>query len=468
MNIRTRLTLLFVLLVASIMLLFTVSVYYLYDQFRQQEFENRLKDRGVTTVKLREDVGEVAQADLPQMTDEQVTVYNSQGKILYKQYTKRPLFPISTDFLSKIRSGRQEYLRIGDLEAVGVSHVNAQKETLLIVASANDRYGLSKLDVLRRILFFGWLLSLIIVGIAGYLFSSDALRPVSELIAQVNTISATNIHERLRVGRQRDELADLAHTFNDMLTRLEEAFVSQKSFVSHASHELRTPLTVMMGQIEVTRLQARSAEEYETAFDALLDEVKSMIRLVNGLLELARASADATTLNYQPVRIDELLWQAQSHILQKSPNYHIDIDFDNLPNHEEELVINGEESLLQTAFQNLMENGCKYSSDGRVSVRLSFERGQVNLTISDHGYGIPKSDLPHIFEPFFRSNSTMTIKGHGIGLALTERIIQLHRGTITVDSAIGHGTTFRISLPIPYHAPSVASFSEGESIKSSY
>src|ERR687885_431508 len=120
MNIRTRLTLLFVLLVASIMLLFTVSVYYLYDQFRQQEFENRLKDRGVTTVKLREDVGEVAQADLPQMTDEQVTVYNSQGKILYKQYTKRPLFPISTDFLSKIRSGRQEYLRIGDLEAVGV------------------------------------------------------------------------------------------------------------------------------------------------------------------------------------------------------------------------------------------------------------------------------------------------------------------------------------------------------------
>ncbi|GAB3509707.1 HAMP domain-containing sensor histidine kinase [Spirosoma knui] len=470
MNIRTRLTLLFVLLVASIMLLFTVSVYYLYDQFRQQEFENRLKERAVTSVRLREDVGEVAQADLPQMNDEQITIYNSSGKVVYNQYSQRPRFAIPADFLNTIKAGQYRYFRINDLEAVGVRHINAKGEPLTIVASANDRYGLSKLDVLRRILFFGWISSLLIVGIAGYLFASDALRPVSELIDQVNTISATNIHERLRVGRQRDELADLAHTFNDMLTRLEEAFVSQKSFVSHASHELRTPLTVMMGQIEVTRLQARSTHEYEAAFDALLDEVKSMIRLVNGLLELARASADAAMLNYQPVRIDELLWLAQSQILQKRADYQIDIDFDNLPDHEEELVINGEESLLQTAFQNLMENGCKYSPDGRVSVRISFELGQVHLTISDHGYGIPADDLPHIFEPFYRSNTTMTVNGHGIGLALTERIIELHRGKIVVDSTVGQGTTFRITFPIAYRAPALSptGFSEDQPVKTDY
>lgn len=447
MNIRTRLTLLFMLLVASIMLLFTISVYYLYDQFRQQEFEQRLVEKALTTVRLREDVGEVPQNDLPVMADEQVTVYNSRGVILYNQYNQRPRFPISPDFLSKITLRHPQYARTGDLEAIGVRYINSRGESLFIVASANDRYGFSKLDRLREILFFGWLLSLFIVGIAGYLFATDALRPVAELITQVNAISATNIHERLRVGRQRDELADLARTFNDLLTRLEEAFVFQKSFVSHASHELRTPLTVMMGQIEVTRLQARSAHEYEVAFDALLDEVKSMIRLVNGLLELARASSDVVTLNYQPVRIDELLWQAQSLLVNKKPAYQIDIDFDNLPDQEEDLVINGEESLLQTAFQNLMENGCKYSSDQRVSVRIAFEAGQVQLTFSDNGYGIPASDLPHIFEPFYRSETTMTIKGHGIGLALTQRIIELHRGQIKVDSTVGVGTTFRIILP---------------------
>lgn len=452
MNIRTRLTLLFVLLVASIMLLFTVSVYYLYDQFRQQEFEQRLEEKAFTTVRLREDVGEVPQNDLLALTAEQVTIYDNRGMVIYNQWKKHPRFPITASFLRKITRRHSQYIRIGDFEAVGIYHITAKHEALFIVASGNDRYGLSKLDRLREILFFGWLLSLIIVGIAGYLFATDALRPISELISQANAISATNIHQRLSVGRPRDELADLAHTFNDLLTRLEEAFVLQKSFVSHASHELRTPLTVMLGQIEVTRLQKRSTDEYETTLDGLLDEVKNMIRLVNGLLELAHASADAVTLSYQPVRIDELLWQAQSQLIHKNPDYQIDIDFDNLPAQEEELVVLGEESLLQTAFQNLMENSCKYSSDKSASVRLSFESGRVRLTFSDQGYGISEVDLPHIFEPFYRSEMTMTVKGHGIGLALTKRIIELHRGRINVESVVGKGTTFRITLPIPYRS----------------
>lgn len=448
MNIRTRLTLLFVLLVASIMLLFTVSVYYLYDQFRQQEFEQRLVDKALTTVRLREDVGDVPKEDLPVIVNEQVTVYNARGEILYNQGNKRPRLAVSPAFLNSVSQQQPNYKRIGDLEFIGVKYVNAQKQTLTIVASGNDRYGFSKLVRLREILFSGWLLSLAIVGVAGYLFATDALRPVAELVKQVNAISATNIHMRLHVGRQRDELAYLAFTFNDLLGRLEEAFVSQKSFVSHASHELRTPLTVMMGQIEVTRLHARSTGEYEQAFDALLDEVKSMIRLVNSLLELARVSADASVLTLQPTRLDEVLWQAQSQIVSKKPDYQIAIDFESLPDQEEDLVILGEEALLQTAFQNLMENGCKYSANGRVSVRISLGTGQVHVTISDTGNGIPPADLPYIFEPFYRSKSTMTANGHGIGLALTQRIILLHGGHISVDSTEGKGTTFRITLPV--------------------
>jgi two-component system sensor histidine kinase ArlS len=453
MNIRTRLTLLFVLLVASILLLFTVSVYYLYDQFRQQEFEQRLAEKAFITVRLREDVGEVPRADLPVMANEQVTIYTERGTVLYNQGQQRPRLPVTTEFLKSITVRHSQYMRIGELEVVGIRFINAKKEPLLIIASGNDRYGFSKLGRLREILFSGWLLSLVIVGIAGYLFATDALRPVAELIKQVNAISATNIHMRLHVGRQRDELAYLARTFNDLLSRLEEAFVSQRSFVSHASHELRTPLTVMMGQIEVTRLQARTTAEYELAFDALLDEVKSMIRLVNSLLDLARASSDATTLHYQPTRIDELLWQAQSQVLQKKPACQIDIDFESFPEREEDLIILAEESLLQTAFQNLMENGCKYSANGRVSVRIALDVGRVQVTVTDSGFGIPPADLPHIFEPFYRSDNTMTINGHGIGLALTQRIILLHRGQITVESVMDKGTTFRITLPVVHSQP---------------
>ncbi|WP_018621829.1 sensor histidine kinase [Spirosoma luteum] len=456
MNIRTRLTLLFVLLVSSIMLLFCVSVYYLYGQFREQEFRQRLEERASTTVRLRDDMGDVPQRDLQSvsMVNQQVTIYDSLGTVLYRQNNQQASFPVPASFLAKISSKSSPYIRIGDVEAVGYQYVNSHrnKKTLLVVASANDQYGFTKLDRLREILLFGWVMSMFIVGIAGYLFATDALRPIAELSTQVNAISVTNIHQRLQVGRQRDELADLGKTFNKLLNRLEEAFVLQKSFVSHASHELRTPLTVMMGQIEVTRLQRRTPEEYELAFDGLLDEVKNMIRLANGLLELAQVNSDAVTSRYQPVRIDELLWQAQGHILNAKPAYQITIDFANLPTQEEELVILGEASLLQTAFQNLMENGCKYSIDGRVAVQLLFERGRIQLAFSDHGYGIPDDDLPHIFEPFYRSDSTMTINGHGIGLALTRRIIELHQGHINVESEVGQGTTFWITLPTPYHS----------------
>ena len=155
-----------------------------------------------------------------------------------------------------------------------------------------------------------------------------------------------------------------------------------------------------------------------------------MIRLINSLHELTRVSADASILSLQPIRLDELLWQAQSQIVSKKPAYQIDIDFESLPDQEEDLVILGEESLLQTAFQNLMENGCKYSANGRVSVRNALGKGQVQVTVNDTDYGISSADLLYIFEPFYRSESSMIVNGHGIGLALalTKRIILLYGG----------------------------------------
>ena len=172
-----------------------------------------------------------------------------------------------------------------------------------------------------------------------------------------------------------------------------------------------------------------------------------MIRLVNGLLELAQANANITTLNHQPLRIDELLWQVQSQLQQKKADAHIDIDFVNFPDQEDDLIILGDESLLHTALMNLIENGCKYSSDQRVSVRIAFEPGEVILTINDNGQGIPPGDLPHIFEPFFRSENALPVKGYGIGLALTKRIIDMHRGRLQIESVLGAGTTVMLALP---------------------
>ncbi|MEZ0484857.1 sensor histidine kinase [Fibrella aquatica] len=447
MTIRARLTLLFSLLVGSILLLFSVSIYILYNQYREVDFYDRLREKALTMVRVREDAGDVASADLPVLVSERIAIYGPRNQLIFSA-GKKPNVALSATQFQQIREGREVRLMRQDFETIGIRYQSKVGQKLVVVVTAYDQYGFIKLRRLREILVFGWLASFFIVGVAGWLFASDALRPVSEIIDQVNDISATNIHERLHVNRKRDELAELARTFNNMLHRLEEAFVSQRSFVSHASHELRTPLAIMRGNIDVALMLPRDVPYYEQTLADVLDEVQTMIDLSNGLLDLARASSKSTAVSFRPTRLDELLWQARTKLLSTNAAYVIDIDFENLPEQDDDLIIGGEEALLRTAFQNLMENGCKYSKNGSVTVRIAFAPNQIQLTFADTGYGIPQEALPHLFEPFYRSPHTTSVApGHGIGLALTHRIVLLHNGQITVHSVEGKGTTVTVQLP---------------------
>ena len=448
MNIRSRLTLLFVVLVGCIILLFSVFIYLLYRQYREVDFYDRLREQALATVRIREDAGERASTDLPVLRQERITLYNPANQPVFF-VGNGPTVTLSARELVQVRAGREFRQNQADVETVGLLYLSKAGQRLVVVATAFDQYGFSKLRRLREILAVGWLASLLMVGVAGWLFASDALRPVSEIINQMKAISAINIHQRLHVRRQGDELAKLANTFNAMLNRLEEAFVTQRSFVSHASHELRTPLAIMRGTIDVALLQNRDVPYYKQTLADVLEEVQTMIDLANGLLDLARASSEATAVSFRPTRLDELLWQARSRLLAKNPAYVIDIDFDSLPEQDQELTLAGEETLLRTAFQNLMENGCKYSANGSLRVRIGFVNQGVRLVFADAGCGIPAHTLPHLFEPFYRSPLTTGVApGHGIGLALTQRIVQLHGGQIGIRSEEGVGTSVSIEFPL--------------------
>ncbi|MBD0259894.1 MAG: HAMP domain-containing histidine kinase, partial [Cytophagales bacterium] len=170
--------------------------------------------------------------------------------------------------------------------------------------------------------------------------------------------------------------------------------------------------------------------------------------LSNGLLEMARVNADAATIPLEAVRADELLWQARSELLRKQPDYGIDIDFEEPPEGEEDLVVRGNALLLKRAFLNVMENGCKYSRERRVAVTIHARGPFLAVSFRDRGTGIAPEDLPHVFEPFYRSGHNGHIAGYGIGLPLTFRIVQLHGGDLRIDSTVGQGTTVRIALPL--------------------
>ncbi len=232
-----------------------------------------------------------------------------------------------------------------------------------------------------------------------------------------------------------------------MLSRLETSFIAQKNFISNASHELRTPLTAITGQLEVTLLNPRTTDEYKEVIDSVLDDIRSLNLLSNRLLLLAQTSSDERERRMSPIRIDELVWLAKEDVARHHPDFVIDIDLDEKLDDETKLTIRGDEQLIKTAISNLMENGCKYSTDKTVGVFIQESRVGVSVVFRDHGIGIPKEEIANVFDPFYRCSNTQNIRGHGIGLSMVKGIIKLHKGILQLTSTGGAGTTVTVNFP---------------------
>jgi signal transduction histidine kinase len=233
-----------------------------------------------------------------------------------------------------------------------------------------------------------------------------------------------------------------------MLERIESAFKTQKNFIANASHELRTPLTVITGHMEVILMKARRNEEYRKTIISVLGNIKNLNHISNRLLQLAQASSEHSDTDFETVRVDEILWQARQDVLKVNENFQINISFSESIDDENNLQVRGNEQLLRTAISNIMDNGCKYSCDHTTEVKVNNENSSIIMSFSDNGIGISKEELPMIFQPFYRAKNAIKTKGHGIGLSLVEKIINLHKGEITVKSEISIGSTFTISLSL--------------------
>lgn len=454
MKIRTRLALQFTIIVGSILILFSGTVYYFSARYRTAEFYERLEARSRSDARLFIEVQEVDSGLLTVINEqnvalpfENICIYNTDDVLIYSSDGAKPDFRKDNELIPKVRENNKVKQRYKDQEILGLLY-NYKGKVYVIISSASDSYGLSKLLNLRLILIIGFLVCMAVTIFAARFYSKQALNPMSKVINQVGKIDINTLTSRVDEGNKKDEIALLSITFNSMLDRLETAFEMQKSFVSNASHELRTPLTVIRGQLEVTLLKDRNTEEYQEVLKSVKEDIGNLTELSNRLLDLARLSADSSNFEFSKIRIDELLWQARADLLKNNPGYIVQIDFANDLTDEDMLEMKGNEQLLKSAFFNLMENACKFSDKHEVNVIIQDIEGAKIIRFKDEGMGIPPEEILHIFEPFYRTENAKTIQGHGLGLPLTQRIVQRHNGRIEVDSVQGKGTV--ISLIFNY------------------
>lgn len=454
MNIRAKLTLRFLFIVSLILLLSSLAIFGFSSDYRRDIFYTRLLEKGKNIARLLFEVNEIdifllkkiEKENPTSLPNERVTVYNEENEIIFTTDTANVLMA-SSSMLDSIRAVQEKRYISGKHEVVGFS-LERDNSKYVILAGAIDIFGFKRLQNLRTILLVVNGVSIILVFISGWLFSGQALSPIKRVIKQVDEISINKLNLRVDEGNGTDEIALLAKTFNQMLERLEQAFKIQKNFIANASHELRTPLTAITGQLEVNLMKNRTEEEYKEALQSVLDDMKNLNSISNRLLLLAQTSSEIGKLNFAPVRIDEILWQTQSELMKHNEAYKIHIDLSNNLTDDSMLTTTGNAQLLITAFINLAENGCKYSPDNQVWINLQNDSSKkIRVQFIDKGIGIEKADLKQIFEPFYRGSNALSYKGHGIGLSLVERIINLHSGTIHVESSPSKKTIFTVSLP---------------------
>ncbi|HYL87108.1 MAG TPA: ATP-binding protein [Candidatus Angelobacter sp.] len=299
---------------------------------------------------------------------------------------------------------------------------------------------------------FAWVIpiAILLASGGGYFLARKSLAPVVAMSSQAGRIGAANLHERLAIQNERDELGHLASSFNSLLDRLSESFERQRRFMADASHELRTPVAILRGEAEVAlSQQQRSLEEYRESLSVLHHEAERLTHIVEDLFTLTRADAGQYPLQPRDFYLEELIGECVHSARTLALGKKISLTFDGAA----ESPIHADESLLRRMILNLLDNAIKYTSEGgHVTITCERQGDVYALCVTDTGAGIPAELQPRIFERFFRadkarSRSESNGGGAGLGLAISRWIAEAHQGRLELTRSDDTGSTFTAYLP---------------------
>ena len=462
-SIRSRLTAWYVTLLAIILILFSVILNYFLAKRLYESVDNSLTVSA--TVVATSATMRLSNSPLPGLNQlfEQFMnqgnlnkfyrIYDGSGNVGSRSKNiSASQFPLSQTSYADALEGKNSYetFKVGGQQPIRVITMpillGGQLINLVQVGTSLEAVQ-ETLRNLKIFLFTAVPSVLIFAALFARFMARRALKPISRIIDTAREIGqGQELSKRIPVLKIKDELGQLALTFNKMMNRLENSFAQMRQFSSDASHELRTPLTVLKGQNELILRKQRKPEEYQEVISSNLEEINYMSKVLEDLFVLSRSDENQVKLDCKPVDLRALVEEVCKHaeILAEEKNIKIIISF------LEPTEIKGDEVRLRQMVWNVLQNGIKYTQrGGELKISLQKEGEVVLLTIQDTGIGIPEEDLPLIFNRFYRVDKARTRDegGSGLGLSICRQIAEAHKGVIEVESKLGVGTRFKIRLP---------------------
>jgi signal transduction histidine kinase len=436
MTLKIRFTIQYSLVFTILLSLSFAVIYISYSDFRVEEFKERLKSKAMTTYKLLLDVKEIDrellrkidQNSISPLNGEKILIFDSINRIIYSSIEENTI-EYTALLLNNVRKQKEIYTKLKDDELYGVELRDASGP-YVIFAAANDIYGKRKLNYLKSILIIVLISGLFITWVITYFNVERSLKPIEDFKKQVQKITENNLNQRIEAPNSKDEIAELARYFNTMLNRLEQSFSFQKNFVHHASHELKTPIASLVAETEKALRTNTNSEEFKRSLKSLLIAQKQLADLLDAMLILAKFDNEHFKNEFSKTRIDELLYKAIEQFKIHHQDFKASINYNNLPDNEEDLEVNCESRLLLIAFNNLIKNAYYYSNDKSLDVTISAENDLLTILFSNSGNTLNDTEISTLFNPFIRGENAQQKKGFGLGLTIVKRIFILHKANI--------------------------------------
>jgi two-component system OmpR family sensor kinase len=447
--IRLRLTLVFALAMAVVLLLAGWLVYarvsHNLDSALDQQLRSRAQD--VSALVRREGALRSTGGTLVEHGESFAQLLNASGTVLdaTTRSDRTPLLP-PRDFTRALRSptvfNRSSAPELDEPARLLAVPVERGSSRLVLVVGATRENRAETLRSLRNAFLIGGPLALLLAAFAGYALAGAALRPIEAMRRRAADISAASLDERLPVPPSGDEVSRLGETLNEMLTRIGDGLARERRFVADASHELRTPLALIKTELELALRRSRTTEELEAAIRGAAEDTERLSRIADDLLLLARAEQGRVPLRSEPVDVADILETVAGRFRSRADSERRDLAVAA----SDPLVVSADRLLLEQALGNMVDNAFTHGA-GRVSLRAEQRNGSTELHVLDEGKGFPADFLRHAFERFSRAQKT-TADGSGLGLAIVETIAEAHGWEARAANAPGGGTDVWLALTV--------------------
>jgi len=427
-------------------------IYSLFLQFREKAFHQEQVVKIETAIKLlsvikiidNTIIDSIDRITINEMYDEKLLIFDRDKNQIYRSIDDTPI-PNVEKILEQL-SEKDNWVQQKDnyYDIVGMC-IKQDGRIYYGISKAFDVSGYLVMDNLRKVLIFCFIGISLILFVSLYYLSEKITRSILHVTRQIKNYNFEKNADPIFTTNTKDEIGLLVRRFNELMSRMNKAYLFQKHAVHHISHELKTPISILVLNFEKIEKEKDNDKKNEL-IRIQKENTKSLSDIINSLLEISKVES-GKDLFQTNVRIDELLFDISGELGVLYPDFKFSIDYLNEISDEKQLTIMANPRLLKAAMTNLMLNSSLYSSNNNARITIASVNNRVQIEFINQGIPINEEEQQYLFQHFFRGANSKGIKGFGLGLVLVQKIISIHRGQISY-STINNYNTFRISLPL--------------------